>query len=86
MAEYDDQNRCVKYTHPETLPDDTLHAANYALVIGRRGFPLIAEPCRNLKSKASESGLYSATRIFVGDLSSAFVAGCWLLLGTIWNV
>jgi hypothetical protein len=37
VAEYDDKNRCVKYTHPETQPDDSLHAANYALQIASRG-------------------------------------------------
>jgi hypothetical protein len=29
VAEYDDQNRTVRYSHPETKPDDALHAANY---------------------------------------------------------
>jgi hypothetical protein len=28
-ADYDAQNRSVKYLHPETQPDDTLHAINY---------------------------------------------------------
>jgi hypothetical protein len=28
-ADYDAQNRSVKYIHPETQPDDTLHAINY---------------------------------------------------------
>jgi Phage terminase large subunit (GpA) len=37
VAEYDDKNRCVKYTHPATQPDDSLHAANYALQIASRG-------------------------------------------------
>jgi hypothetical protein len=37
VAEYDDKNRCVKFTHPETQPDDSLHAANYALQIASRG-------------------------------------------------
>jgi hypothetical protein len=44
VAEYDDRNRCVKYTHPATQPDDSLHAANYALQISTRGFPAIARP------------------------------------------
>lgn len=35
-AEYDDVNRTVKYTRPETLRDDALHAANYALLVGIR--------------------------------------------------
>jgi hypothetical protein len=44
VAEYDDKNRCVKYTHAETQPDDALHATNYALQIATRGFPIIAQP------------------------------------------
>jgi hypothetical protein len=28
-ADYDAQNRSIKYLHPETQPDDTLHAINY---------------------------------------------------------
>ena len=39
VAAFDDKNRCVKYTHPATQPDDTLHAANYALQLATRGFP-----------------------------------------------
>jgi len=35
-AEYDDFQRSIKYTHPETQPDDALHATNYALLIGTR--------------------------------------------------
>jgi hypothetical protein len=38
VAEYDDINRTVRYTHPETQQDDALHAANYALLLGIRGF------------------------------------------------
>jgi hypothetical protein len=34
VAEYDDFNRSIKYSHPETQPDDCLHASNYALLIG----------------------------------------------------
>ena len=30
VAEYDDVNRTVKYSHPETQQDDALHATNYA--------------------------------------------------------
>ena len=37
VAEYDDQQRSIKYTHPETQPDDTLHALNYAAIAARRG-------------------------------------------------
>ena len=36
VAEYDDQKRTIKYTHPETQPDDTLHAINYAATLARR--------------------------------------------------
>jgi hypothetical protein len=35
-AVYDDQQRTIKYVHPETQPDDTLHATNYALLIATR--------------------------------------------------
>lgn len=38
IAEYDDINRSVKYFHPDTQPDDALHATNYALLIGIREF------------------------------------------------
>jgi hypothetical protein len=33
VAEYDDINRMVKYSHPETMQDDCLHATNYALTL-----------------------------------------------------
>jgi hypothetical protein len=33
LAEYDDFTRTVKYTHPETMQDDVLHATNYALYL-----------------------------------------------------
>jgi len=36
VAEYDDQKRTIKYTHPATMPDDTLHSLNYLAVIARR--------------------------------------------------
>lgn len=35
VAEYDDHQRTIKYTHPETQQDDTLHAINYAAVLSR---------------------------------------------------
>ena len=35
-AEYDDQQRAIKYVHPQTQPDDALHATNYALLIATR--------------------------------------------------
>ena len=34
-AEYDDHNRTIRYTHPGTQQDDTLHAINYAAALGR---------------------------------------------------
>lgn len=33
VAEYDDINRIVRYSHPETMQDDALHATNYALTL-----------------------------------------------------
>jgi hypothetical protein len=36
VAEYDDISRSIKYSHPETQPDDCLHASNYAVLIGTR--------------------------------------------------
>lgn len=38
VAEYDDINRTIKYTHPDTQPDDALHATNYALLLALRTF------------------------------------------------
>ena len=35
-ARYDDHNRSITYTHPETQPDDTLHAVNYAATLARQ--------------------------------------------------
>ena len=35
VTAYDNHKRTVKYTHPETQPDDTLHAINYAAVLAR---------------------------------------------------
>jgi hypothetical protein len=34
VAEYDDHNRTVRYSHPQTQQDDALHATNYALLLG----------------------------------------------------
>ena len=39
VAEYDDINRTVRYSHPETQQDDAMHATNYALLVGIRTFP-----------------------------------------------
>jgi len=38
VAEYDDINRTVRYSHPQTQPDDALHATNYALLLAIRRF------------------------------------------------
>jgi hypothetical protein len=38
MAEYDDLNRTVRYMHPETQPDDAMHATNYALKLATQMF------------------------------------------------
>jgi hypothetical protein len=38
IAEYDDQQRAIKYTKPETQRDDALHATNYAFVLATRAF------------------------------------------------
>jgi hypothetical protein len=37
IADYDDSARSICYSHPETQPDDALHALNYALLMGIRG-------------------------------------------------
>jgi hypothetical protein len=36
FAEYDSVQRSIRYSHPETQPDDSLHAANYALLAAVR--------------------------------------------------
>ena len=38
VLEYDDDQRAGRFVHPETMPDDTLHASNYALLLGVRLF------------------------------------------------
>lgn len=38
VAEYDPDMRSVKFSHPETMPDDALHAVNYLLLLGVRAF------------------------------------------------
>ena len=38
IAEYDDESRTVRYTHPETLQDDAPHATNYALLLAVHRF------------------------------------------------
>lgn len=36
MAEYDDEQRSIRFIHPENAQDDALHATNYLLAIGVR--------------------------------------------------
>ncbi len=36
VAEYDNSARSVKFSHPESQPDDALHALNYAMLFGSR--------------------------------------------------
>jgi hypothetical protein len=43
VAEYDDKNRCIKFSHAKTQPDDILHATNYALKFATRGRSLFAQ-------------------------------------------
>jgi hypothetical protein len=38
VFEYDDDQRSGRFTHPKTMPDDALHATNYALLAGVRAF------------------------------------------------
>ena len=38
LAEYDEIQRAIKYTHPESQCDDALHATNYALSLATRAF------------------------------------------------
>ena len=38
LAIYDDINRTIRYTHPETMQDNALHAANYALLLSIRQY------------------------------------------------
>jgi hypothetical protein len=38
VAEYNSDMRSVRYTHPETQPDDALHATNYALQVAVRDY------------------------------------------------
>jgi len=41
-ADYDAQNRSIKYLHPETQPDDTLHAINYFNALASFWYPRAA--------------------------------------------
>jgi hypothetical protein len=36
LAEYDDHSRTIRYTHPDGVPDDALHATNYLQQVGLR--------------------------------------------------
>ena len=36
VALYDDAKCAIQYSHPETQPDDALHATNYALLLATR--------------------------------------------------
>jgi hypothetical protein len=36
FVDYDDYSRTIRYTHPDGLPDDALHATNYLQHIGLR--------------------------------------------------
>jgi hypothetical protein len=49
IAEYDEYSRTIKYTHAATQHDDTLHATNYALLLGRRSLgndeTILGGPC-----------------------------------------
>jgi hypothetical protein len=36
VAEHDNFQRSIKFTHPETQPDDALHATNYGLIVATR--------------------------------------------------
>ena len=38
LAEYDDITRTVRYTHPDGMQDDAVHATNYALIVALRTF------------------------------------------------
>lgn len=38
IAEYDDEQRSIRYTHPEGQPDDALHALTYLLAIAIRAY------------------------------------------------
>jgi hypothetical protein len=38
VLEYDDDQRAGRFVHPETMPDDALHATNYALLLGVHAF------------------------------------------------
>jgi hypothetical protein len=33
VAEYNEHMRTLKYTHPDTQPDDALHSTNYSLLM-----------------------------------------------------
>jgi hypothetical protein len=42
LAEHDDITQVIRYTHPDGIQDDALHATNYALIVALRHFvPLV---------------------------------------------
>jgi hypothetical protein len=43
LATFDDLNRTIRYTHPDNVQDDAMHAANYALLLGVRYFHTVGE-------------------------------------------
>jgi len=58
VFEYDDDQRAGRFVHPETTPDDALHATNYALLLG-----VSPGPCkRTAKTKATDAGRTARTR------------------------
>jgi hypothetical protein len=42
---HDNVNRTIRYTHPENIQDDALHAVCYALVVGLRDYGVRASGC-----------------------------------------
>jgi hypothetical protein len=42
-AVYDNEQRAIKYTHPESQQDDALHATNYALLLATRNFNAVRQ-------------------------------------------
>ena len=39
LAEYDESPRTVRYTHPDGMQDDAVHATNYALLVAVEFLP-----------------------------------------------
>lgn len=51
VAEYDDLQRSVKYTHPETQQDDALHATNYTMWLGYKTGGSGLQPVRLISAR-----------------------------------